>query len=301
MLPKHIIAILALPVVMFSACASNPESAEADKQYSAEEILDRADSATFSSDITDMASSSRKVVRTADYKCRVDDVLKATTDLENIVTSVGGIIEESRLENTPAQVKRTSYKRDSLKEVSTYTTTAMLTLRVPVAMVDSVNRIIPQLAAYTEARNISQTDVTLQYLGNSLKSKAIQKSTLPQPVTSDTSWDAMEVARYNMEAETSSIDRRIENLKLADDAAYATIKVDFYQPDIVRTQVIADADALMQASLGQRFLDSLSMGWNAFTSIFLFLLRLWPIVVIAGIIVVVLQRRKRIKMPVGRP
>jgi hypothetical protein len=130
------VCLLLLLTVLLAACGSQEGYQNESAPAATEEVL--ADSVSFSSDISDIRSASRKVIRTADFRCRVNDVFTASTSLENTVKSVGGIVEESRMNNENNFTQSIYHTADSLKEIHTYTTTAYLTLRVLVASLDSV-------------------------------------------------------------------------------------------------------------------------------------------------------------------
>ena len=298
MTKKQLLAALSIALLMLSACGTQHD--EADKQYSVEEILDKADSVTFSSDVMNPNSAFRKIVRNADLRCEVADVYNATTELEAAVTSLGGIVQESKIQNDDERSLRTRYGQDSLKEVTTYTTTAFLTLRVPTMMVDSLNKTIAGLVSYTEHRQVNQTDVTLQYMSNALKNKALKEHRIEEPVNNtDKNYNTVVAANeYNKSAETARIDRRIENLKLLDETGYAALNVDFYQPQTVRTQIIADVDAIMKPSYGYRFSEALRGSWNFTLEILLFMLRIWPIILVAGLVIFIVMKLKNTRLSV---
>ncbi len=68
--------------------------------------------------------------------------------------------------------------------------------------------------------------------------------------------------------------------------------MDLYQPSKIDIQIVADTDKLSQPGFGHRLGQSLLAGWQLVEAAFLVLLRIWPILVIAGIIVLILKRRK---------
>jgi len=127
---KKIWAIL--PLALLCACSSK-YSGSADSTPAPTAKANNtvsADSVNFSTDIT---SPSRKIIRTAYFHCRVDNVYTATSKLEDMVKATGGIVQESKMETTMGEQKTLNYKPDSLKHVQVYQTTSNLTLRVPVA------------------------------------------------------------------------------------------------------------------------------------------------------------------------
>jgi hypothetical protein len=230
-----------------------------------------ADSTTLGSDITDINSPSRKMVRTADITCRVDDVYDVTSRLENTVRALHGIVAESRMENRTDETKTLNYKPDSLKQVRTYTTTAYLTLRVPQEYLDSVMKLIPSMATFIEHRTLKQDDNTLQYLSNALKNEALK------PTIADTPLKTEQAIVYNDNKKEQIVDRKINNLQLLDDANYATISVDLFQPQKVDALTIADPASATVLPFGKRLGLALIGGWNGCREVLLTLLQIWPL------------------------
>lgn len=280
---KNVCLLLLSFTVLLGACGSQEgystaESAPAETK----ELLATADSTSFASDISDINSSSRKIIRTADFRCQVKDVLTASTSLENTVKSVGGIIEESRMNNEKSYTQSSYYTADSLKQVQTYTTTAYLTLRVPVAALDSIVKVIPGLTTFIEHRSLAQEDVTLQYLSNSLKNEPTGRTQKALDAAKK-SEDIIAADNYLTRKHESTVDRQINNLQLLDQANYATLKVEFFQPERVNTQIVINPDYYAKPSFGTQFVVAINNGWQMIRQLFIALLYVWPLLILATI------------------
>lgn len=266
--------------ILLAACGSQESYESADAPAQTKELLATADSTSFASDIADINSASRKVIRTADFRCRVNDVFTASTSLENTVKSVGGIIEESRMNNENGYTQSLYHTPDSLKQVHTYTTTSHLTLRVPAASLDSVVKAIPELATFIEYRNLAQEDVTLKYLSNSLKNEPSGRTQKALDVAQKTE-DVIAADDYLTQKHANTVDRQINNLAMLDKANYATIKVEFFQPERINTQVVINPDFYAKPSFGVQFLLALNNGWQLLRDIFIAFLSIWPLLILA--------------------
>lgn len=291
---------LFLPLSLLAACAAKENaSTEAAAPVSAEQVLAAADSVSFSSDIADINSASRKVIRTADFRCRVNDVFTASTQLENLVKATGGIVQSSRMNNEGGYTQNVYYKEDSVKRVQAYTTTAYLTLRVPAAALDSVVKAIPQLSAFIEHRTLSQEDLTLKYLSNSLKNK-VNTDDAKALALAKKSKDAIVANDYNEAKQERNINRSIENLQLLDNANYATIQVEFYQPEMVNTQVVINPEYFAKPSYTLRLGLALSKGWQFLRGLFIVLLGIWPMYIIAALAWVGYKRFRKLSLVKSR-
>jgi len=287
-------AWLLMPLCLLAACAAkeSPDVTSA-KQLNAPSVAAAADSVSFASDISDINSSSRKVIRTADFRCRVDDVFTATTALERVVKGNGGIVQESRMANENNTTQSVYYKPDSLKQVQGYTTTAHLTLRVPAASLDSVVNAISGLSAFVEQRNLSQDDVTLRYLANALKNTGPATSTKPMDLAKKSS-EAIQAEGYDDNRRDEKIARRMENLQLLDDANYATITVAFYQPERINTMAVVNTASFTEPPYKVQLMLAVSRGWELLRGFLLVCITIWPLwlLAIAGIVLY-----KRYRMP----
>ena len=165
-----------LPLACLGACANGGNH----EKYAS--VSDSAATSLADTSVEAIALSApeRKIIRTADFRCRVQNVFTAVTGLEALVKSAGGIVQDSRMMNNTGEVSSVNYKPDSLKSVQTYTTTAVLTLKVPSARIDSVIQHIPEMATFIESRTITQNDITTRYLGNQLKTSIGTKVYTPE-------------------------------------------------------------------------------------------------------------------------
>lgn len=259
---------VAIPMVTLFACGNvhySNEKAEA--------------AAPVAADTTSLQSPSRKRIKTADISCRVQDVTAATTKLEKLVTSLDGIVVESHLRNDAQEQHEYPYSADSVKRVQLYTPISTLTLKVPVAHLDSVVHTLTGMASYIDHRTLRDNDVTLQYLGNELKNAAVIKD---ERVTGHTKKDSeLDVREYSEEKKTAFIERRIANLGILENVAYSTITVQLFQPQVADVQIAVNPASFTRAGFGTETATAFRTGVEVMRSIFIFLLQLWPLWIIA--------------------
>lgn len=262
--------------------AAVTESPAADSAASISE-----ESESNASPLGSLSDPARKIIKTADLRCRVTDVYAATIRIEQLAAIVGGGIATSKLENTTDDTRTLPYCTDSLRQISSYTTTAHLSLRIPVQRLDTVLADIAGSATFINNRSLQLDDVTLRYLANKLKNEAMEgnDAATRARTLAHHSVEAVYSGDYTDERNDTRIDRRIENLKLRDDVAYATLTIDLYQPQRLIQSVVPNIEALMQPGIGQRTALALSGGWHLLQSFLLGLLAIWPLLllIIAGI------------------
>jgi len=280
--------LLPLCAAMLASCANNAES-----------YVQSADSVVMSSDLTAINSPSRKIINTADMRCRVSDVYTAVDSLERMVNALDGLIAESQMENEITSSRSIRYKPDSQKTVRAYTTTAHLTLRVPLLYLDTVIRQVPKLATFIDSRTMQREDVTLQYLSNAMKNEA---AGVAPPVVADKKKGGIkenpkQTAIAPKKIDTV-IDRRIANLQILDNVNYATLRIDLYQAERTDIQVTADTDNASIVPFGTRIGLALADGWQFFKHILILWFTLWPLWLIVVIGWLIYTTHKKKKQPI---
>lgn len=273
---RPLLCYLILPALMLAACQAGTERREAGQAPAPSEAAyeTAADSTQFSNDLAALNSPSRKRVRTADVRCRVNNVFKATSALEQAVSGMNGVIVESTMRNSFGELREAPYSADSLKRVQLYSPAAYLTLRVPAAGLDSIVRLLTSMSSFIEYRTLKEQDKTPDYLSNALKNKDTEdniKSVIPGKQSTP-----LDVAAYQDAKRNLAIDRKIVNLGILDDVNYATFSVQLFQPEVADIQIVVDPGKVVRAGFGTELLSAASEGVDIFRNIFIFLMRLWP-------------------------
>lgn len=277
---RPLLCYFILPALTLAACQANMEHRDkASQSTSAYEAA--ADSTQLSNDIATLNSPSRKRIRTADVRCRVSNVFKATSALEQAVLGMNGVIVESTMRNSFGKLSEAPYNADSLKRIQLYSPTAYLTLRVPAAGLDSIVRILTSMSAFIEYRTLKEQDKTLDYLSNALKNKDTEDNV--NKVTPGKQSSPLAVATYQDAKRNLAIDRKIVNLGIMDDVNYATFSVQLFQPEVADVQIVVDPGKVTRAGFGTELLSAASQGVDIFRNVFIFLLRLWPFWIIGAV------------------
>ncbi len=304
-----------LPVILFALvltiCSCSGGGSGRYQSAAPGESMSVADSATSSEGVADNTANgggkvapvndpSRKIIRTADLRCRVNDVFTATTHIEHLTHAAGGSIADSRMENSSDDTRFIPYGGDSLRRIESYTTTAHLSLRIPVQELDSVLADIAGSASFINSRNLHLDDATLRYLANKLKGEALaaNDAALRARALARKSAEAIRSGSYTDEHANTSIDRRIENMQLDENAAYATLTVDLYQPQRLTQSMVPNVEALMKPGISQQIAIAGAGGWRMLQAIFIGLLSVWPLflLLVAGIFFYRRLRRPRTRV-----
>jgi len=225
--------------------------------------------------------STQKIIKTADFNCKVQNVFAVATKLEQVVQSLGGTVEESTIDNSGSATKTIYYKADTAKLIHTYTTTAQLRLLVPAQMIDSVINAIPGMVSFIYSRSIRQSNVSLHYIANEMKNQADSSNnatTILHAVKKTE--ETVVVNQYKNSRSDLNIDRKIENLDLLDKVSYATVTIALSQPEQVFVQTIASNTYIAHVPFIAAVKNELVNGWQIITEIFISLISIWPLLLI---------------------
>lgn len=235
-------------------------------------------------------SPARKMLRTASISARVGNLQEFTTQVEDLTNALHGMVLQSTLRNVEQETNTYAYHGDSLRKVTVYHPQAHLELRVPALMLDSAVRSIARWAQFTEHRELKQEDVTLTMLSNQLKAGVATQAASRQLVTGDK--NALNAANYRDNKEQESIDRKIENLSLDDQVAYAALSVDLYQRQAASTETMIDAGAATRAGLGMELAGAARQGVVIFSTILVGIVAVWPFLLLVGVSFLLYRKRK---------
>jgi len=243
---------------------------------------------------SELSSPNRKIIRTADFKCRVQNVFNTTTTLESLVKSVGGVVEQSKIENDISEEKTLAFKPDSLKQVQTYKTIAHLTLRVPFQSLDTVVHTLPVLSTFIDSRLLAQEDVTLKYLSNALRNDSLNNGADIKTIlkSSKNTSASLTAVKYLDDKREDKINRQMDNLQLMENVNYATLNIDLYQPEQVIVSIIPNPDYFINSTFSEKAISAFKFGWELLQNIVLLFINIWFLVLILIIALLIVRKIK---------
>lgn len=245
--------------------------------------------------------TSFRFVRTADLRFRVKDVVHATLGIEDIVGRHGGWVAHTVLKSDPESTDVIPVSEDSSLEVSRYTLTNAITLRVPNEELDSTIRQIGQWVDLFDHRTIDAEDIRFQLLANSMAQRRARDHAGRLANAIDAQGKRLKETLPAEEALLANDEQRdqkiIDNLELMDRVAYSTVRLDIFQRSLTRKELVpnqVNIDAY-RPSLGQRLSGSFIAGWELLEAMINGLLRIWPLVLlIAGASLLVWRKARRV-------
>lgn len=232
------------------------------------------------------ASSTRQFIKTTSMKFRVDNVQKTTDIIEKTVTKAGGFVSKMQLESNVLDKTSTKISLDSLVETTKFLVSNDISIRIPNKYLDRAIDTIAKQIKFLDSKNISQDDVTLQLLANTLEQKRDENYAKRLSKAIDEKGKNLTKivdAEKNMaENNLAKDDARIDNLNLDDQVNFSTMSLNIYQNESILQEKILDVKsaASFKPNFGLQIIESIQTGWNVLGSIITFLFSLWSVFLI---------------------
>lgn len=279
---KYLKFIIVCTLIVIGAC---DQARDANDMYESEKVSTATDSMISSSAaVINPNDTQHQFIRTADLKFRVKNVLKSTNAIEDIVAKSGGFVTQSQLQNNVSYTENRELSKDSVLEITFYSLSSHLTVRVPNTLLDSVLKEFAKEIDFLDYRNITADDVSLSLLSNKLSEKRSKESGERIDKTIDKNDKKPE---YNLTGEEIRYDKmtagdqaHIANMALMDKISFSTVTINMYDREHVRKEVIANQQNIRnyEPGFGTKALQALSDGWQILAQFILFLLRIWGLI-----------------------
>lgn len=229
----------------------------------------------------------KKVIKTANLRCKVKNVQDATNEIEDVVEKYDGYVTNAELETRTFQTNDIELSEDSVLHNKTYEITNRITIRVPSQYFEKVLREIQPIMAYIDYKNISGNDVSTSLLANELSKKRFAKFENRYQKQIDGKGKKLKEITLSeeklLELQTQADMNKVHTLSLKDQINYSTLTVELYQPVASSSEVLANTDKSLspQPNFSSRMGDSLKIGWFFFEELLIFLTKCWFLILIA--------------------
>ncbi|MCR9183483.1 MAG: DUF4349 domain-containing protein [Flavobacteriaceae bacterium] len=263
---------------MILACSNTTSDSRVGSYEESEIYSDVAPASSF--EISEKSSApqvlqEQKIIKTGNLRFQTRDLEKTHGKVKQLVSRYNGILQSDR--------SGKGYNEEYLN----------LTIRIPSENFQVLIDSISQGVAYFDQNDITQQDVSEEYVDLEARLKAkreLENRYLELLKQAKTVKDMLEIER-----ELSSIREEIEARQgrlnyLQNQVSYSTIHLYFYK---------TTTDKGITTSYGQKMWNAIKSGWNGISLFFLGLLHIWPFFVILLLAVFgvrkYLKRKKKIK------
>lgn len=263
-----------LIILLFNACQTDPNGAEvpADTSYQEEDLAPQANGSNTVLTRSQTATTSRKIIRTADVKFQVKDVEESTEYIKNAVATFQGFIAQMEQKN------------------DNYSIQNHLVIKTPSTQFEPLLEALNQEAIFVNYKKIKSSDVSSEFIDIEARlatKKAVRDRYIDilrnKTGTVKEVLEAEEKIRQIQE-EIEAKEARLRHLQAQ--VRLSTIHLKIYQKVEYRSEPIVYKESFV----GQ-FFNGLNNGWQALLNVLLFFINLWPLILIVGLL---FWRRKQI-------
>jgi Domain of unknown function (DUF4349) len=233
----------------------------------------------------------KNFVITANVRFKVDNVIKTTYNIESVTRKNGGMVVFTELKSEIHEINSAQISPDSSLETSTFTVGNVLTLRIPNNKLDTTLREISKNVAFIDYRIIKVEDVSLEMMGNTLAQKRNEKGA-ERVTNSESKKLNFDIENQGIFTQEAADNAKISNMLLNDKVKLSTVELSIYQNKQTTSKLIHSVPKStgFGRSLGYEIVESLKFGWSIIESIFVFVLKLWSLILLFGVVFYILKR-----------
>ncbi len=282
---RYLPVLAVLAGLCTSACSSKAEY-ESKKMAEADYVSSTIGSNTDTTAVSSITQPERQFVRQADLKFRVKDVARTTHTIEDLTGKYGGFITQNHLSSSVTNTHSVQISADSLLETTEYQVENNLALRVPNQQLDQMLHELSSQVDFMHYRIINADDVSLQLLENKLRinRNTEAKQRVQQAIDSRGKklGESLQGEQDLLALQERSDGNVIQNLSLADQVNYSTVKLHIYQRATARQERVAAAVDMLpyEPSLPSRLAEAFLSGWTILEASLIGLVQLWAVILL---------------------
>ena len=264
--------------------------------YSAD-LAETVDSSMVSDSISSAATMQMKdkqFIKTAAVNMEVKDVYEATIALEKKTTELGGFVTSSNLKSNVIEQDTYTTSDSEAMLIKKYQTENTIQVRIPTEHLGLFLQNINDQKLFLNSRTIDATDVTASMKYAELESK---RNANTEKNISDlkAGKDKVTLSDYN---KSEGNLQQYSNLTMADQLKYSTVDVYLKEPQLR----IAEIPVINSKNIDNQYKynffydakNAVVEGFYLIQKIVIGLIRIWPILLIAGLIFYFVRKRKPI-------
>lgn len=288
---------LSLSAIFLLGLSSCKKGEAATSKY---ESLQNADSAAVTvsdsvSSAATMAVKDKQFIKTAQVNMEVKDVYETTVSIEKSVQELGGFVTHSNLQSTVVSENTYDTSNEEAMLVKKYQAENTMNVRVPTEKLGEFLTLINNKKVFLNSRTIDAEDVTAGIKYAELEGKRIKK-TNENIAQLKTNKDKVNMGNDNMQEENT---QQLANMNVADNLKYSTIDIYIKEPKLRITEIPITNTTSIDNKYKFNFLYGVKTafveGFYLIQRIFVGLIVIWPILLILGIAVYFVRKRKAFK------
>ena len=240
-------------------------------------------------------TTSRKIIRTAQVKTKVEDTEKATYQIEQMARKWRGFVVTNNYENHLEKQEEVQISEDSILQITHLEAVNNLCVRVPNQNLDTFLMEISRIYKHLDFRHVNANDLTASFLTNQLKAEARNQSSQRIATASNEKGkrlnDIVAAEESRVQLSDEAIEQKVQNVETDYDIAYSIVNIQIYDDVVVSKNIVpSQSPAIANVGFGFRCQKAFTNGWMLLLDIFVGILNLWVFIVI-GILGYIMYRR----------
>jgi hypothetical protein len=236
------------------------------------------------------------LVKTAEMRLKVKDIAATSEGVTSLTKAYSGMVMHHHMQSSAANSRDIKVSDDSVMRVSSFQTTADITVKIPSDSLQQYMNRVSRMGLYVNVRNLDIEDKTLDYLSSKMKldsrTQIIRQQKKGKIVIKDPS--AVLWLKDDM------IDERINNSRINDAVKYSVVDLSLYQSNTIVKETMANDDpGAYQESFINRLIMAFTNGWSLFTDFIIALVNLWLFILAACAMWLGYKLYKRKTMPLA--
>ena len=229
------------------------------------------------------STTSRKIIRTAQVKTKVEQTEKATYQIEQMARKWRGFVTANNLENRLKKQEEVLISTDSLRQIRHSEAVNTMSVRVPNQNLDTFLLEMSQIYKHLDYRHVNSKDLTAEFLTNQLKAEMRKQSSQRIATATDERGkrldDIVNAEQTRVQMSDEAIEKKVQNVETDYDIAYSVVTIEIYQDAVVSKNIIANVSPTT-ASFGFRCQTAFTNGWAILLDIFVGILNLWVFILL---------------------
>lgn len=243
-----------------------------------------------------VSNNSAKLVKTAEMRFKVKNVQKSSEAITALTRSYRGMVVHQNMEATVVDSQASRLRNDSLKQVSAFSATANITVKIPSDSLDQFLNKVSHLGIYVNTRRMDIEDKTIDYLSAKLK-----RNNRAQIANKQQNWEPnVKEADAMLKLKDDMVDQKINNSRIDEAVRFSVVDLSLYQSNTIVQEIIPNDNAsFYQVSFFNQLYMALENGWNMFATVIIALVNLWVFVIAGFAAWFIFRFYKRKAMPVA--
>ncbi|SHL18810.1 DUF4349 domain-containing protein [Chryseobacterium polytrichastri] len=239
----------------------------------------------------------KQFIKTAEVNMEVKDVYDATISIEKSIQQLGGFVTKSNLQSNVVSEDTYNTSNENSMLVKKFQTENTMQVRVPTDKLGELLTLINDKKLFLNSRIINAEDVTASIKYAELETQR-NKKTNENIAQMKVNKDKVNIGNDNMKEGNQ---QQLESMNIVDNLKYSTVDIYIKEPKLRIAEIAVTNTKSIDNKYKFNFIydakNAFVEGFYLIQRIAVGLITIWPILLIAAVIMYVLRKRKYFKKP----